>query len=626
MKVLALDVQGFRGVHKGRLVWPDQVALIGPNGAGKSTLVDALSLVFGRQKLVPELTEHDFSGSCPEPSHRIRVVATVGGFPSNTPDKNTTWFRSGRAVERWWDPETRTVLPEERPGAILCAQVGYAARFDHEDLVVKQIRYFHQHDDHVDPFDEEGIDRFPDRLLSDIGFFVLPARRTWAASISFGSELFRKAVATLGGVPAATVLQQRDALRNPAAPLESDEALKPLIERINARLSQLVVGNPRLQLRLTATDSDSLLRALVPHYQHDERDSLPAGRHGTGLISLQTLVLLLEIGRARKASGQSFILALEEPELHVPPGLQRRLIGDAIAVSDQVICTTHAPRVAAFFDAPTIQILNRTATPAGDGESPVQTLEGRALSPRSMVNEPNALVQLYTDHRTRLVEALMFPRVLIPEGRIDFEWLRLLLDVVETGERMLEGHQSSVPPFGSVVGVVPTRDASVRVTFERLRSLHDHVGVLVDGDAAGTDYIADLLSCSPGPSCVMQWPSGWEIEDVVRWTLDADAVRLLSDINARLNRSFQSLDDLVASLKNPSGQTGGLKSHYMAHEDIAGAMRRSQPCVQRVERLLEAVTRAVLGRWDDCDDLECDVIGSGGAPVVCRFRHEPSTL
>lgn len=620
MRVLALDIQGFRGISNGQLIFPDQVALVGPNGSGKSSIIDALSLVFGRQKLVHNLTEHDFTGSCPQPSDRIRIVATVGGFPSNNPDNNTNWFRSGRSVEKWWNPETKSLFPEEGPETLLCTQIGYAARFDHEDLTVKQIRYFQQHDDNMDPFDEEGIDRFPDRLLSEIGFFVLPARRTWTSTISFGSELFRKAVATLGGVPATTVLQQRDSLRCPSLPLEDDSSLQPLIQSINTRMAQLIPGNPRLQLRLTSTDSESLLQSLVPHYQQNEGGSLPAGRHGTGLISLQTLVLLLEIGRARKTAGQSFILALEEPELHVPPGLQRRLIGDSAAVSDQVICTTHAPRVAAFFDAQSIHILSRTSIPANISGASVLRLEGRSLSPSSMIAEPNSLVQLYTDHRARLVEALMFPRVLVPEGRIDYEWLRLLLDVAETGERTLHGLQSTVPPFGSVVGVVPTRDSAVQVTFERLRNLHDHVGVLVDGDPAGNSYVLDLITCNPTPCCVMQWPNGWAIEDAVCWTLEADASTLLFEINAQLNRQFQSLAELVIALKNNNGQTGGLKAHYMAHEDIAGAMRKSQLCVQRVEKLLEAVTRAMLGKHEGFEQLEYQHNQSRDGINVYRFH------
>ena len=48
-----------------------------PDGSGKSTIIDALSLVFGRTRLVRELTEHDFYGSCPEATSRIRIVATL---------------------------------------------------------------------------------------------------------------------------------------------------------------------------------------------------------------------------------------------------------------------------------------------------------------------------------------------------------------------------------------------------------------------------------------------------------------------------------------------------------------------------------------------------------------------
>ena len=79
-------------------------------------------------------------------------------------------------------------------------------------------------------------------------------------------------------------------------------------------------------------------------------------------------------------------------------------------------------------------------------------------------------------------------------------------------------------------------------------------------------------------------------------------------------------DGLVAALKSTDGHAGGLKAPYMAHEDIAGAMRKSQPCVQRVERLLEAVTRAVLGKFDDFKHLEFDEARSRDGLAVCRFR------
>ena len=129
----------------------------------------------------------------------------------------------------------------------------------------------------------------------------------------------------MGGIPAQTVLQERDRLRAPAEPLEQAAGLSPLVERMNKQLAELLPDGPRFQLRLTATDSESLLRALVPHYTVSEGVSLPVGRHGMGLLSLQTFILLLELGRERVRMGKPFLFAMEEPELHIPPGMQRRL-------------------------------------------------------------------------------------------------------------------------------------------------------------------------------------------------------------------------------------------------------------------------------------------------------------
>ncbi len=108
-----------------------QDVLVGPNGAGKSTIIDALSLVFGRTRLVRDLTEHDFYGSRPEATSRIRIVATLAGFDSDDPERNDAWFREGRAVPKWWNSSTDQIEPEPSVHAkILCVQIAFAARFD----------------------------------------------------------------------------------------------------------------------------------------------------------------------------------------------------------------------------------------------------------------------------------------------------------------------------------------------------------------------------------------------------------------------------------------------------------------------------------------------------------------
>jgi predicted ATP-dependent endonuclease of OLD family len=60
-----------------------QTVLVGSNGAGKSTILESLAVIFGRDRLVRTLTEHDFYGSNPNASDRIRLLATITGFSSN---------------------------------------------------------------------------------------------------------------------------------------------------------------------------------------------------------------------------------------------------------------------------------------------------------------------------------------------------------------------------------------------------------------------------------------------------------------------------------------------------------------------------------------------------------------
>src|SRR3546814_11227184 len=91
----------------------------------------------------------------------------------------------------------------------------------------------------------------------------------------------------------------RQRLINPAAPLEDDEHLTELVGEINADI-RAIFGRPsNLKLRVTSTDSDGILEAIIPHFQGASPVALPSRRHGSGLISMQTLLLLMRFGRLR---------------------------------------------------------------------------------------------------------------------------------------------------------------------------------------------------------------------------------------------------------------------------------------------------------------------------------------
>lgn len=605
-----LSIDGFRGIKHAEIRFGGHDILLGPNGSGKSTIIDALSLVFGRSRLVRDLTEHDFSGSRPEPISRIRIIATLGGFTGNDPDRYDGWFREGRAVPKWWNIETGTVECEQGRGAQeLCAQIAFAARFDLEELVVEQCRYFHDDDSVLDPFLDQTIQHLPVRLFDDIGYYVLPARRTWEAAASFASDLFRKAVATVGGIPAQTILDERDRLRQPDPPLEAAGGLLPLAERINTQLAQLLPRAPQFQLRVTATDSDSLLRALVPHYRTADGVPLPVSRHGMGLLSLQTFILLLELGRERRCQGKPFMLAIEEPELHIPPGMQRRLVAQAVSIAGQTICTSHSPRVAAFYPATSVQILDLR---------PMEVVSTPMLARALDASASNAARKLYHDNRARVIEALMHHRLLIPEGRTDYEWLRLLADLLETGDQALVARRSEIPPFGSVIGVVPTHDSAVSETFDRLRGLRGGLIPLVDGDAEGDAKVQQLAQLESCPEVILQWRDGWTIEDAIGWILEGGTGQVVRDLQSRIARQFATIEELIGLFKVGTGP-GRLKTDYLSYEEVASVIGSHDGCRNRAEQLLAALTQAALGRLDECSLLERDHENSRDRCVVLRI-------
>lgn len=584
MRIAEVRISGFRGIREGVVDFGQHNVLVGENGSGKSTVLEALWLAVARSPLARELTEHDFFGSTPDKADRFKIVVTLAGFDGDDPEDSGDWFRKGRGVPVWWDAKAKKVFPEKGEAhQELACQVGYAARFDHESLEVETRRYFHDDDGVDDIFLDEAFTPFPGALLEDIGFFVLPAARTREHLSSFSSYLFRRAVSARGGIPAEGILAERDRLRAPASPFESHAALKDLIDGMNQRLGTLLSPGPRIHLRLTETDSEAVLAGIVPHYAKGDACCLPAARHGTGLLSLQALLLLLEIGEARSKAGKSFILAMEEPEMHLPPGIQRRLLYEAQRVASQVVCTTHSPRVAGFYAPMDVRLVQSTA-----GALRAPALRTEPLPPEAT----NAIRKLFQDTRAQVIEAMMYPSVVITEGRTDSDWLRLLSDVTETSEALTSRGKDKLPPFGAVVGVVPAHSAAVAATVKEIAPLHHDVVALVDGDDAGDRYVSELGALPTPPRVILRWKATWTIEDVVGWLFEAQKSDALKQAAAGLERPLANIGELVEALRSEP-KKDGLKGNLVAYETLAGCIRDDSGCVERALGLLLSIAEAI---------------------------------
>jgi len=581
VKVVLLQIENFRGISHGTIRFLDHTVLIGPNNCGKTTIVEALALVLGRDRLVRTLTEHDFFGSDPEPTNRIRITATLAGFEPEDFTEHTEWFREGRGVPFWFDTSTEEVVPEQfRESQQLACQIVFAARFDRESLEVETARYFDDGGEN-DVFAEESFVSVPPKLIRDIGFFLIPANRSWDRMLSFSSELFRRVIRSTDGLPAATILDERNRLRNPERELENDARLSPVVSEVNSEIASLLGMSVPLCLRLTATDSASVLEAVVPHFRTVGGTPIPSKREGSGLVSMQSLFLLLHFGQRRIADGESFFMALEEPELHLPPAVQRRVLSRLQALSTQTIVSTHSPLVAGYCDAGSLLIVRNDAG---------------AVVARPMMAEPltqeatNAVRRLFQINRVETAAAMMSEFILVPEGRYDFDWLELLLRVVE-----LDQESDRPCLFGVKVGIVPTDDAKVKETCETLAKAHPQVMALVDGDADGTRYADALDEPGVGARKVLRWPEGWTIEDVVGWIVEADEAAVIARLDAELAPSPGDRKVFLERLKSADRHRHGIKGDGVAYEIIANALFQSPPCRARTRTLLHAMEKACAG-------------------------------
>jgi len=447
----------------------------------------------------------------------------------------------------------------------LAVQIGFAARFDLDELEAETIRFFVDDEATLgDPFAEDAhLRTIHTKALQELGFFLVPASRTWDRWISFSSELFRRVVATRGGMPAQAVRAERQRLWTPpdGARLEDQPGLSEIVSAANDELRALMASAPRLQLRLTATDSDSVLETVVPHFAQGAGPTLPSLRQGTGLVSLQSLLLLMQFGKARAETGQSFVLAVEEPELHIQPSQQKRLVNRLNALCNQTIVTTHSPIVAAMFPAPDTLFI----------ETREGVLNARPLMDPVPAQPTNHQQHLLYAWRQKLVAALMHECVLIPEGVSDVAWFEALQTALELHQSW-EDAGDGASLLSTFVGVVPTIDAKIADTFALVGAVHAHPCILVDGDNDGRGYFDAVKASNPPPRCVVFWPQDWAMEHVVSWIAAADEAAMLAALGAALGKHFANWPALAAHLLTQ-------KSYAPTHESTAVALMASAACV-----------------------------------------------
>jgi predicted ATP-dependent endonuclease of OLD family len=577
MYLAKLNISNFRGIKKAEIKLSQHFILLGNNNSGKSTIIDAIGLVLGKESLVRSIGDWDFFGGNPQPQDRIIISGLLTGFALNDETRNKEWFNNNNGgIPKWYNEETGEILnaQDEQQSLKLAVEIGFAARFNKEDLEFETIRYFSS--GITDPFEEDGLNTVNRELNRQIGFFLIPSKRNWEKIISFSSEIFRKVLDFQEAIPADSIFHLRNDLRNNPHGIEKETPFKEIVDRINLEIRGFAGKEMNLNFLPTNADIESTRNSITPFLFGRGDTNIPLGSHGSGLISLQTLLLLLEFGRFRQANQQNFILAAEEPELHMHPGMHRRLIGRIRGLSKQTIISTHSPEIAAYYMPNEINIVDTKE----DGNTRVAPLVEKNTPPQ------NALMRLFTIYRKETSEALMHSKIIIPEGISEYYWLNKLVSA------FIKTEGWDVTDTITSFGIIPTQDSNVVQSYKELQKIGSFLIPFVDGDTAGNGYVTNLKNEAQKPPFIVQLRDTHFLEHLIAWIIlpnskqEVDRLKIILDQKQINYYNMGALGNLLAN---------DYKTYWKVHDEIIQIMVETPSYSQKVRNLIKALDKITFG-------------------------------
>jgi putative ATP-dependent endonuclease of the OLD family len=433
MKVRRLEIENFRSVAEGQIIFSDNTLLVGGNNVGKSTVCEALDLALGPERLYrrPVVDEHDFYGGRyvddKEKSVHIRIRALLVDLS----EEATTRF--GEHL-RLWDEAKQEFIDEEPggadkadgPGITWTLPILFEARYDREeDDFIGETFFDHPATPDEDLDDEQRVALGQGRTMFSrahkryCGYIYLRALRTGSRALGLQRGSLLDTILRLGGEGAPEMwFDTLDKLRELDPAVGEIEQLQAIRTELRDRMGKFVALAPGddsaafFASDLTREHLREVVRLFIATSPSDH--SVPFTRQGTGSINLLVFALLTLI--AERKGNDSVIFAMEEPEIALPPHTQRRVTRFVRTEMGQAIVTSHSPYVIEQFEPEDIVMLNR------DGPGKL-----RGTRPEPAGFKPKA----YRAQRRQFAEAILARAVVVVEGSTEAALLPVASSILE---------------------------------------------------------------------------------------------------------------------------------------------------------------------------------------------------
>lgn len=421
MKVAHLHIKNFRGIKTANLNFSESQVFLGDNNTGKTTVLEALDLALGPDRVsrFPPVNEHDFfQGKYLPQGEEVPIgQQIVDSDFSNCgkifTDENTNTIAvlvklvdldneqksafGGRCefysnvANKFLD--TGEIGLVDEVNVVTCLRIIFLGHYDSEtDDFIGRTYYF------KDLFSDKA-DEVRKKQKQLIGFLLLRSLRTGSRALSLERGSLLDIVLRTREVKPKMWEDVLSRLDNAKIPIDDKDEIGVVLSDVQTAINRYVPKEwgsaPKLKVsRMTRED---LRRTIVAFIETSGDHSAPYFRQGTGTSNMLVLALL-SIIRDKK---QNVIFAMEEPETAIPPNVQKQVVSEVVANSNQAIFTSHSPYVIEEFELNQLAIL--------ESES--------GIVAQHMVSIPDPSTYNYHQYfRSQLCEGLLSRRLIICEG------------------------------------------------------------------------------------------------------------------------------------------------------------------------------------------------------------------